>query len=122
MGFLRRRLKVLRTPGLIPIWRHEDEHVLIYGRGEAEPECIIALNFDDASQTVRVPAPTPDATWHEFLFNLRFESRDGEMRYTDADAKTWDRILVPGSYAHIYCREKVWTDLEWTELLARDRT
>ena len=40
----------------------------------------------------------------------------------DADAKTWDRILVPGSYAHIYCREKVWTDLEWTELLARDRT
>ena len=31
-------------------------------------------------------------------------------------------MLVPGSYAHIYCREKVWTDAEWEELLARDRT
>jgi hypothetical protein len=82
----------------------------------------VALNFDDAARTVRVPVPGPDAVWHEFLFNLTFHSRDGEMRYTDAHGATWDRVLVPGSYAHIYCREKLWTDAEWDDLLARDRT
>lgn len=122
MGFLRRRLAVLRTPGFVPIWRHENEHVLIYGRGDEAPTCIVALNFDDAAQVVRVPVPGVDATWYEFLFNLTFHSRDGEMRYTDAQGATWDRMLVPGSYAHIYCREKLWTDAEWEELLARDRT
>lgn len=122
MGFLRRRLAVLRTPGFIPIWRHENERVLVYGRGQSVPECIVALNFNDEGQTVRVPVPGPASRWHEFLFNLPFTSADGEMRYLDRDGKTWDRVLVPGSYAHVYCREKVWTDAEWTELLARDRT
>jgi hypothetical protein len=47
---------------------------------------------------------------------------DGAMHYRDGDGPIWDRVLMPGSYAHIYCREKVWTDDEWTKLLARDRT
>jgi hypothetical protein len=96
--------------------------VLIYGRGDDDPTVIVALNFDERSQVVRVPAPGPAGTWHEFLFNLRFESEEGEMRFHDADGARWDRVLIPGSYAHIYCRERVWTDDEWTKLLARDRT
>ena len=122
MGFLRRRLHVLRTPGLVPIWRHERERVIVYGRGESEPQCIVALNFSDDAQVVRIPAPGPASAWHEFLFNMTFVSRQGEMHFEDTNGKTWDRILVPGSYAHIYCREKVWTDAEWTSLLSQDRT
>ncbi|MFO0605347.1 MAG: alpha-amylase family glycosyl hydrolase [Polyangiales bacterium] len=122
LGFLRRRVAALRSPAFTPIWRHEDEHVIVYGRGEGDPAVIVALNFDEASQVVRVPAPGPAGAWHEFLFNMRFESEEGEMRYRDKDGARWDRMLIPGSYAHIYCREKVWTDDEWTKLLARDRT
>lgn len=122
VGFLRRRLAVLRTPGFIPIWRHEAERVLVYGRGEKVPLCIVALNFSDEPQTVRVPVPGGDAVWHEFLFNMTFHSVDGEMRYTDGNGNTFNRILVPGAYAHIYCRDKVWSDAEWIDLLARDRT
>jgi 1,4-alpha-glucan branching enzyme len=123
MGFLRRRLAVLRTPGFVPIWRHETERVLIYGRGEEKaPACVVALNFSDDAQTVRVPIPAPDGVWHEFLFNLAFESREGTLCFRDRDGTLWQNILVPGSYAHIYCRDKVWSDDEWTELLASDRT
>jgi len=122
LGFLRRRIPALRSPGFTPIWRHEPEHVIVYGRGEGDPSVIVALNFDEASQVVHVPVPGPAATWYEFLFNLRFESKDGTMRFRDDNGVVWEKILVPGSYAHIYCREKVWTDDEWTKLLARDRT
>lgn len=122
LGFLRKRLAVLRSPGFIPLWRHEKERVLIYGRGETAPECIVALNFHDEGQPVRVPVSGVEATWHEFLFNLEFTSREGQMLFRDERGATWDKILVPGCYAHIYCREKVWTDGEWTELLARDRS
>ena len=71
---------------------------------------------------VRVPAPGPEGEWHEFLFNLPFYSEAGEMRFRDKDGARYDRVLVPGSYAHIYCRARVWTDDEWTKLLGRDRT
>ena len=30
-------MPALRSPGFVPIWRHEDEHVLIYGRGDDDP-------------------------------------------------------------------------------------
>lgn len=122
LGFLRKRVAALRSPALTPIWRYEEERVLIYGRGEPEPSCIVALNFHDDGQSVRVPVPAGDGTWHEFLFNLTFEARGGVMRYRDGHGNEWDRALIPGSYAHIYVREKLWTDAEWTELLARDRT
>jgi hypothetical protein len=49
----------LRSPAFTPLWRHEDEHVLIYGRGEGEPAVIVALNFHEDPQVVRVPAPGP---------------------------------------------------------------
>ncbi len=122
MGFLRRRLPALRTAGTTPIWRHEAERVLVYGRGEGEPSVIVALNFHDAAQRVRIPVPAADGVWREFLFNLAFTSRDREMHFHGADDVVHDRILIPGSYAHIYCREKVWTDAEWVSLLAVDRT
>ncbi|MEZ4392583.1 MAG: alpha-amylase family glycosyl hydrolase [Polyangiales bacterium] len=122
LGFLRRRVPALRSPALTPIWRYEEERVLIYGRGEPEPSCIVALNFHDDGKAVRVPVPAADGPWHEFLFNLPFEARDGVMRYRDGNGNEWDRALIPGSYAHIYVREKLWTDAEWTRLLARDRT
>jgi hypothetical protein len=122
LGFLRRRAAVLRTPAFTPIWRYEGERVLIYGRGEPEPTCIVALNVHDTPQSVRVPVPAGNGVWHEFLFNLSFESRDGAMRYRDGHGNEWDRILIPGNYAHLYFREKFWTDEEWTRLLARDRT
>ncbi len=122
MAFLRRRLAALRGPAFTPLWRHESEHVLVYGRGEPELQCVVALNFDEAPQTVRVPVPGVEGVWHEFLFNLTFHAAEGEMRYVDRDGARWDRLLIPGSYAHVYCREKLWTDAEWTSLFARDRT
>jgi maltooligosyltrehalose trehalohydrolase len=122
LGFLRRRADVLRSPAFTPIWRYEGERVLIYGRGEPEPTCIVALNFHENPQAVRVPVPAGNGVWHEFLFNLTLSSRDGVMRYGDGHGNEWDRILIPGNYAHIYTREKLWTDEEWTQLLARDRT
>ena len=94
----------------------------MYGRGEGEPSVIVALNFHDAAQRVRIPVPAADGVWREFLFNLAFTSRDREMHFHGADDVVHDRILIPGSYAHIYCREKVWTDAEWVSLLAVDRT
>lgn len=122
MGFLRTRVAALRGGEMFPTWRYEKERVLIYGRGRRHPEVIIALNFHDEGQTVRVPAPGDGATWHEFLFNLRFVDHDGHLCFHAADGQRWDRVLIPGCYAHIYCRERVWTDAEWTALLAVDRT
>jgi hypothetical protein len=103
------------------VYRHEAERVLIFGRGEGPPEVLVALNFSDASQTVTVPAPGPDAVWHEFLFNLTFRSQGGTLGYTSPNGRRYDKVLVPGAYAHVYCREKVWTDAEWADLLSRDR-
>ncbi len=122
MGFLRKRVAALRSAGMTPIWRHENERVLIYGRGEGEPSVIVALNFHDEPQSVRVPAPGGDREWYEFLFNLRFVSHGGAMHFRGGDGAVYDRVLVPGSYAHIYCRERVWSDAEWTALFAVDRT
>nr|MBK7065797.1 alpha amylase C-terminal domain-containing protein [Deltaproteobacteria bacterium] len=122
MGFLRERLPALRSAGMIPIWRHEKERVLIYGRGEHEPEVIVALNFHEEPQSVRVPAPGGDGEWHEFLFNLKFMAHGGAMQFHGSDGVIYDRVLVPGSYAHIYCRHRVWSDPEWVELFAVDRT
>ena len=122
MGFLRRRVAALRSPGMIPIWRHEPERVLVYGRGDVVPSVIVALNFHDEPQSVRVPAPGADGEWHEFLFNLKFTARGGAMQFHGSDGVIYDRVLVPGSYAHIYCRERVWSDAEWVELFAVDRT
>lgn len=121
LGFLRRLLPALRGPGFTPLWRHEAERVLVYGRGEGTPEVIVALNFSDEAQLVRVPAPGPDADWHEFLFNLKFVSRGGEMHFHGADDHVHTRILVPGCYAHIYCRARHWSDDTWRDLFARDR-
>jgi uncharacterized protein YciU (UPF0263 family) len=70
---------------------------------------------------VSVPAPGGDADWHEFLFNLKFVSRGGEMHFHGADDHVHTRILVPGCYAHIYCRARHWSDDTWRDLFARDR-
>ncbi len=48
--------------------------------------------------------------------------RRGPGARRDGHGNEWDRILIPGNYAHLYFREKLWTDEEWTRLLARDRT
>ena len=122
LGFLRRRVPALRGAGMIPLWRHEAERVLVYGRGEEEATVIIALNFHEEAQSVRVPAPGGDGEWHEFLFNLKFMAHQGAMKFHGSDGIIYDRVLVPGSYAHIYCRERVWNDREWTDLFALDRT
>ncbi len=122
MGFFRRRMGVLRTPGFVPIWRYESQCVLVYGRGEGNPSVIVALNFSDEAQAVRIPVPGPDGPWHEFLFNLTFASVGGEMQFTDPAGVTFTQVLVPGVYAHLYCREKVWTDSEWNKLFALDRS
>lgn len=121
LGFLRRRLAVLRGPSFLPVYRHEAERVLVFARGEAHPEVLVALNFSDEAKTVTVPCPGPDAVWHEFLFNLTFRSRGGHLEYTAPDGAVFDKVLVPGAYAHIYCRDKAWTDAEWEALLSRDR-
>lgn len=121
MGFLRRRLASLRGPLTVPLWRHEAERVLVYGRGDADLDVIVALNFSESPQTVRVPAPGEDRVWHEFLFNLGFASHGGEMHFHGADGHRYDRITVPGSYAHIYCRTRCWSDDDWRDLFARDR-
>jgi 1,4-alpha-glucan branching enzyme len=122
LGFLRQRVPALRSAAMTPIWRHEPERVLVYGRGEGEPEVIVALNFHDDPQSVRVPVPAEDGEWHEFLFNLKFASHRGVMQFRGADGTVYDRVLVPGSYAHIYCRHRVWSDAEWVDLFALDRT
>ena len=82
----------------------------------------MALNFNEEPQSVRVPAPGVGGEWHEFLFNLKFMAHGGAMQFHGSDGVIYDRVLVPGSYAHIYCRHRVWSDPEWVELFAVDRT